>query len=118
LSQAIRSKYAGEFDRSMGRLKFDNVKAANTDHLKKLEVATQMANEEHAMNFQKEMQRKKMAQAKKAMRGQLVGSVLGIVGGVVGGVVAGAGTLGIGAAAGASAGYAAGQGLGQAIGGS
>lgn len=111
MSAAIRSKYAGNFERSANRLNFDNVKNANADHLKKLEVATQMANEEHQMNFQKEMMRKKAAQAKAAMRGQLVGSVLGIVGGAAG---AGMG----GGPAGMAGGQALGQGVGTAIGGS
>ena len=110
MSAAIRNKYAGQFGQKMGRLNLENVKAANSDHLKKMEVATQMANEEHQMNFQKEMMRKKAAQAKQMMRAQLVGTVLGIVGGVAGG----AATM---SPQGAMAGMALGQGAGQAIGG-
>lgn len=110
LKAAIRSKYAGNFERAQDRLNFDMLKNAKSDHLKKLEVATQMAEQEHAMNFEKEMQRKKMAQAKQAMRAQLVGSVLGIVGGVSGAAISGSPT-------GMLAGQALGQGVGTAVGG-
>lgn len=108
MSAAIRSKYAGNFERSVDRMSVSNLKAASADHLKKLEVAAQMAGEEHRMNVEKEMARKKAAQMKSAMRGQLVGSVLGIVGGVAGAVYGGP--------AGAMAGAQLGQGAGQAIG--
>lgn len=108
MSQAIKAKYGGTFNRAQDRLNVDNLKNAKADHLKKLEVATQMATQEHQMNFEKEMQRKKMAQMAKAMRGQVVGSVLGIVG-------AGAGAF-FGGPAGMMAGAALGQGAGQAIG--
>lgn len=109
MRSAIRSKYAGEFERRADKLKLNNIKSANTDHLKKLEVATQLAADEQRMNFEKEMQRQKMAKAKQAMRAQLVGSVLGIVGGVAGGAYGGP--------TGAIAGSALGQGAGTAIGG-
>lgn len=108
MSQAIKAKYGGVFGRAQDRLNIDTLKNAKADHLKKLEVATDMATQEHQMNFEKEMQRKKMAQMAKAMRGQLVGSVLGIVGGVGGAVVGGP--------AGAMAGAALGSGAGNAIG--
>lgn len=110
MSQAIRAKYTSGFNRNVDRMNLQNLKKAGDDHLKKLEVATQMANEEHKMNFEKEMARKKAAQAKAAMRGQLLGSVLGIVGGVAGGVATGGNPMGI------MAGAQLGSGTGQAIG--
>lgn len=108
MRSAIRSKYAGTFGRKMDRLNLENIKGANADHLKKLEVATQMAAEEQKVNFEKEMMRQKMAKAKQAARAQLVGTVLGIVGGVGVGVATGGNPAGI------MAGQALGQGVGTA----
>lgn len=107
---AIRSKMSQGFARSQNHLSIDTLKNANQDHLKKLEVATQMAAEEQSMNLQKEILRKKQKQAQAAMRGQLIGTVLGIAGGVGGAMIPGAG------AAGAMAGYQLGSGAGNAIG--
>ncbi len=114
MQSAIRQKYAGQFERAQDHTNLDALKGAKLDHLRKLDVATQMASQEHQMNFEKEMQRKKMSQQQRMMRGQIVGQVLGIVGAVAGGV-AGAPT-GVGAVGGAAAGYALGSGVGNAIG--
>jgi hypothetical protein len=108
MQDAIRQKYAGGFERNQNRVDFEALKGAKNDHLKKLQVATEMAGQEHQMNFEKEMQRKKMANAKAAMRGQIMASVLGIAGGV--------GGAALGGPAGAAAGYQLGSGTGQAVG--
>jgi hypothetical protein len=105
---AIRSKAFGGFEKAHAHLSIETLKNADQDHLKKLEVASSMANEEYQMNMQKEILRKKQAQAKQMARGALVGSVLGIVGGVTGGAAGGA--------PGAMAGYQLGSGVGNAAG--
>lgn len=115
LSQAIRSKANQSYGLARERIELNNLKNASADHLQKLQVATQMAQDEYRMNFEKEMLRKQQAQAKQMMRGQLIGSVLGITGGVVGGVM-GSGAGPLGAAAGAQAGMALGSGVGQVAG--
>lgn len=109
MREAIRSKYAGQFNRAQERLNLDMTKGANADHLRKLEVAQQMAADELKMNFEKEMQRKKLARARAAARGSVVGQVLGTVAAVVAGIYTGG--------SGAAAGYAAGNAVGNAIGG-
>lgn len=113
MQMAIRNKYAGEYHRKQERLNLDMLKNANTDHLRKLQTASDLAGQEHQLNMQKEIMRKKQAQAKQAMRAQLVGTVLGIVGGVAGGAMTG----GAGTGAGIMAGQALGTGVGTAIGG-
>jgi hypothetical protein len=107
---AIRQKGVGSFNQSQNRLSIETLKRADQDHVKKLEVASQMANEEFQMNMQKEILRKKQAQAKQMARGAMVGSVLGIVGAVGGASVPGAGV------GGAIAGNRLGEGFGTAIG--
>ena len=109
MQAAIRSKYNANYSRAQEHLNLNMLKNANADHLKKLEVATQLAGQEHEMNMQKELMRKKRAQASQMMRGQIIGSVLGIAGGV--------GGAALGGAPGAMAGYQIGSGTGQAMGG-
>lgn len=108
MSLAIRQKYMGEFNRNVHKVNLNNLRAADEDHIRKLSVASELANQEVEMNRQKEILKHKMKEAKKAQRGAMVGQVLGIVGGVVAGAYSG------GAAAGA--GYAVGSGIGNAAG--
>lgn len=106
---AIRSKYSRGYYQNEQHLNIDALKNAQEDHLKKLEVATNMAGQEAEQNRQKLILQWKKAQAEKAARGQVIGTVLGIVGGTAGAVAGGG-------APGAMAGYSLGQGVGQAAG--
>lgn len=110
MSEAIKRKFNQNFNSNQRRLVHDTKMDAQVDHLKKLEVASNLASEEHAMNVEKDRVKKERARAKRAARGQVLGSVLGIAGGVVGAVYGGG--------AGAMAGSALGQGVGNAVGGS
>lgn len=105
---AIRSKYSRGYYASEQNLNIQALKNAQEDHLKKLEVATNMAGQEAEQNRQKLILQWKKTQAEKAARGQVIGTVLGVVGGVGGAMAGGAG--------GAIAGYELGQGAGQAAG--
>lgn len=118
MSSAIRGKYMGDFNRNAHKVNLNNLRNADEDHIRKLSVASELANQEVEMNRQKEILKHKMKQAKKQQRGALIGSVLGIVGGVAGGVAGSMAAPGVGTGAGAMAGSALGSGLGQAIGGS
>lgn len=109
-TDAIRQRYMPEFDRSEKQLSLDNLKGAQMDHLRNLQVATQAASQEVVMNREKALMKDRIEKANRAARGQVLGSVLGIVGGVVGGVYGGP--------AGAAAGYAGGNAVGNAAGGS
>lgn len=107
---AISRRYMPQFERQSQRLKLDNLKGAQMDHLRNLQVATQAASEEVQLNRQKAILKDKIEKQQRAARGAVLGHVLGIVGGVVAGVyTAGTGT---------AAGFAAGEAAGNAIGGS
>jgi hypothetical protein len=108
VSDAIKSRTMGGFNRSMNELNLNTMKAAQSDHLRNLQVATNAATQEVEQNKQKAVLRWKIDQANKAARGQIVGTTLGIVGGVAGAV--------FGGPAGAMAGYAVGSGVGNAVG--
>lgn len=118
MSSAIRGKYMGEFNRNAHKVNLNNLRNADEDHIRKLSVASELANQEVEMNRQKEILKHKMKQAKKQQRGAMIGQVLGIVGAVGGGVAGNIAAPGVGTAPGAMAGQAIGSGLGQAIGGS
>lgn len=115
MSAAIKSKYNAKYNLGENRLAHEMKKAGQDDQIKKLQVTSQLASEEHQMNLQKEILRRKKIQAKKAARGQIIGQVLGITGAVAGGVI-GAAAGGAGAPMGAMAGYQAGTALGGAVG--
>ncbi len=117
-SSAIKSRYMTSYGLGEKQLSLENIKNAQTDHLRNLNVATQAAGQEVEMNKQKALIKWQIEQQNKKARGAVLGTVLGITGAVVGGVVAGAGSLGVGAVGGAAAGYAAGNAAGNAIGGS
>lgn len=108
---AIRNRYMPQFDRQERQLNLDNLKAAGTDRIRNLQVATQAASEEVQLNKQKAILKDKIEKAQRAARGAVLGHVLGIVGGVVGGIAT-MGTVGV------AGGFAAGEAAGQAIGGS
>src|SRR6185503_7205415 len=108
-SAAIRNRYMPQFNRSEQQLSLDNLKGAQEDHIRNLQVATAAAGQEVELNKQKAILKDKIDQANKKARGAVLGTVLGIVGGVVAGIYTG-GT-------GAAAGYAAGNAAGNAIGG-
>lgn len=109
-SDAIRSRYMPQFNRAENELKLENMRNAQTDHLRNLQTATQAASEEVELNKQKALLKWKIEQANKKANGAIVGNVLGIIGGAVGAYFGGVG--------GAAAGYQAGQGVGNAVGGS
>ncbi len=117
-SQAIKQRTDKSYGRFEKALSLKTVMNADSDHVRNLQVASQLANQEVQTNMQKELLRDKISQANKRARGQVVGNVLGIVGAVAGAVVGGYATGGAGAAAGGMAGYQGGQALGQGIGGS
>ncbi len=117
-SQAIRQRTDRSYDRSAQSVSLKNMMNADADHVRNLQVASQLANQEVQNNMQKDLLRNKIDQANKRARGAVVGNVLGIVGAVAGAVVGGYATGGAGAAAGGMAGYQGGQALGQGIGGS
>lgn len=110
MSEAIKRKYNQKFSGEFERLKRDTMKGAQIDHMKKLEMASNLANEEHEFNMERERIKAEMKKARKAARGAILGNVLGIAGGVVGAVYGGP--------AGAAAGYQLGSGAGNAVGGS
>lgn len=110
MSEAIKRKVNMGFQNSQSRLRQKTGLDARVDHLKKLEVASNLASEEHELNMEKVRIKREMARAKKAARGQVLGSVLGTVAGVAATVYTG-GNVAAGAAA-----YQAGQGLGQSMG--
>ena len=116
---AIKSKYDQKFGQDQSRLNLTLMKQANEDHLRKVQIANQMANQEMEINRQKEMLRQQRKAAKRQARGAMIGNVLGIVGAVGGGLAGGLGTGGtpMGAIAGASVGNSLGQAAGGAIGG-
>ncbi len=105
-SAAIKSRYDQKYTQQENGLKLDVMKNAQSDHLRNLQSATQMASQEVEQNRQKALLKWKIDQANKKARGEILGTTLGIVGGVVGGIYGGP--------AGAMGGYAAGQGVGQA----
>ncbi len=107
-TSAIQSRYQQKYTQNENALKLDVMKSAQSDHIRNLQSATQMASQEVEQNRQKALLKWKIDQANKKARGAIVGQTLGIVGGVVGGIYGGA--------AGAGAGYAAGSGIGQAYG--
>lgn len=108
---AIKQKYNTDFGRNQKRLSLSLMKQGEEDHLRKVQIANQMASEEMQINQQKEMLKWQRKQAKKMARAQTIGSVLGIVG-------AGAGLATTGTAAGGMVGYSIGQGVGGAAAGS
>lgn len=108
---AIKSKYNQDFAQSEKKIKLQNMMNANEDQLKRLSVASNMANEEVATNQRKWELKQKMDQQRRAARAQMVGAVLGIAGGIAGGVVTGGSPMGI------MAGAQLGQGVGQVAGG-
>ncbi len=105
---AIKSRYDKQYQQSESGLKLDMIKGAQADHVRNLQVATQAAGQEVAMNKEKAILKWKQEQAAKKARGQVIGTTLGIVGGVVGAIYGGP--------AGAGAGYALGSGVGSAVG--
>lgn len=107
-SDAIKSRYMKDYQRTENKIKLDNVRNAQEDHIRNLQMASNAAGQEVEQNKQKSILKWKIDQANKASRGQALGTVLGIVGGVAGGVTGGA--------AGAGAGFAAGSGIGNAYG--
>jgi len=107
-SDAIKSRYMPQFQRSEQQLSLDNIKGAQQDHIRNLQVATQAAGQEVELNKQKAILRNKIEQQNRAARGAVLGQTLGIVGGVVGAIYGGA--------PGAMAGYQLGSGAGNAIG--
>lgn len=111
MNDAIKRKVNQGFGNSQARLKQQIGMDAQVDHLKKLEIASNLASEEHQLNLEKIRIKKEMARAKRAARGQLLGSVLGTVAGVAGTVFSG-GNIAVGMAA-----YKAGEGAGQYVGG-
>lgn len=113
MQSAIKSKYSGQFEQGQKRLKLNTLRAADEDHLRKVQIANEMANEEMRINQQKEQLKRMKKLASRQARGQLIGSVLGVVG-AVGGAVAG---TSMGGPAGGIAGAMAGQGIGQGAGG-
>lgn len=113
---AIRSRYSMPYQREENQLKLDNLKNAQSDHLRSLQVASQAAGQEVENNKQKAILKWKIDQANKKARGAVLGSILGIVGGVAGGVL-GSGAGPAGTVAGAGAGMSLGEGVGNAIGG-
>lgn len=106
--QAVQNKYKSQFAGDFSRIAQKNEMQAQGDQLRKLETATELANQELQMNMQKQALKYKMKQAKKAARGQLLGAVLGIAGAGVGAMYGGP--------QGAMAGGQLGQGVGQAAG--
>lgn len=109
-SNAIRSKYSHQYELSARELSTKTMAQAHSDQIKKLTVASQLADQEVQMNKDKALLRDKKKQADRKARGAVLGHVLGIVGGVV----AGAYTMGTAA----PAGFMAGEAAGNAIGGS
>lgn len=107
-SDAIKSRYMPQYNLQEKQLNLDNLKNAQTDHLRGLQVATQAASEEVQLNKQKALLKWQIEQQNKKARGAILGTTLGIVGGVVGTIYGGP--------AGGAAGYAAGQGVGNAVG--
>jgi len=105
-TDAIRSKYLGEFNKAQERVDLDLSKSATNDHVKKLAIATDLANQEIQINRQKAMMRSRIKRANKQARAQTIGAVLGIVG-------AGAGAF-FGGPSGAVGGGMVGQGIGNA----
>lgn len=106
---AIRAKYSQQYEQGARELSTKVMAQAHSDQIQKLTVASQLADQEVAMNKEKALLRDKKKQADRKARGQVLGHVLGIVGGVVAGIYTGG--------AGAAAGFAAGEGAGNAIGG-
>lgn len=78
---AIKSKYGQDYSRMERGIKLDNIRSANEDNIKKLQIANQLANEELALNRQREALKNKMKAAKKAARGAMIGNILGVAGG-------------------------------------
>jgi len=113
MSKAIRNKGSQKYSMGERRLANEMRKGGQDDYVKKLQITSQLANEEHQINVQKEIMRQKQEQARKAARGQVIGTVLGITGAVAGGMMTG----GAGAGAGAMAGYQIGSGVGNMAGG-
>jgi hypothetical protein len=114
-SAAIRSRANRGYNRSEYQLNTKAMQAADSDHVRKLQMASALAGEEVETNKQKEMLKYKIEQANKRARGAIVGTVLGIVGGAAGaylGLGAGVG----GAAAGAMVGSQLGEGAGNLLG--
>lgn len=110
MGQAIRAKYMQKYSQGERKLAHEMNKAGQNDYLKKLAVTSDLANQEHQLNVQKEMLKQKQKAAKKAARGQIVGQVLGIAGAVVGGVAS------LGNPAAIYAGYQVGNAAGNAAG--
>ncbi len=113
-SAAIKRRYSEPYMRDESRLKLENTRNADEDHLRALSVASAAAGQEVEDNRQKQILKFKIDQANKRARGAVLGTVLGITGGVAGGY---AGSFGGQPAAGAMAGYAGGSGIGNAMGG-
>lgn len=110
MQEAIRTKYAREYDNTERALSAKLRRAGQDDHLKKLSVANQLAEEESVMNMRKaELERKKRAMKRQARAG-VIGTALGLVGAAAGAA--------IGGPAGASAGYMIGAGTGAMAAGS
>lgn len=103
-TDAIRSKYMGEFNKAQDRQDLELSKSSTQDHLKKLAIASDLASQEIQLNQQKAMLRAKIKRANKQARAQTIGAVLGIVG------------TGVGAFYGGPSGAVGGGMLGQSLG--
>ncbi len=107
MSQAIQNKYMGKFNQEQDAFKNVQKLDAQKQSFDKVSQASQLVNQEMAMNFEKALEKEKRRRASKAARAGIVGNVLGIVVGAVAGYFTGG--------AGAAAGYAAGNAAGSAI---
>src|SRR5579872_4359226 len=97
----IRARYMPQYQRQESQLSLDQIRGAQEDHIRNLQVATQAAGEEVQINRQKAILANQIDQQNKKARGAVLGTTLGIVGGVVGAVYGGP--------AGAAAGYGLGS---------
>ncbi len=107
-TDAIKSRYDRSYGRQETALSLKTMMNADADHVRNLQNASQLANQEVETNRQKDLLKNKINQANKRARGQVLGTVLGITGAVAAGYATGG--------AGAGAGYAAGDAAGNMIG--
>lgn len=107
MSAAIKQRYSQEYGRGMARLENEKKMASKELLFKKLETASRLANEEVALNHQRQIIAEKQRQAKRARRGMVIGQVLGLAGAAVGAAVGGPGGAMMGYSAGSAAGGAA-----------
>lgn len=113
---AIRSRANVPYNIQMGELSTNTMRAADADHIRNLQVASNMATQEVEQNRQKDLLAYSIDQANKRARGAILGSILGITGGIAGGVGGAFAGGPTGAAYGAMGGYALGSGAGEMIG--